>query len=174
VIETVTCLRDPYEAGLGGGVFIVVGCENDYSRHILITKGLIPNSKGTTAVIYRPYHLCGVETPLSILVAGLLQLPTGATEYRPAFDVIVQTTKNLSAGEPIGSDHSPSLQALVRPAQPITADTPVPLHMANSNRLKVDVPRGTVLTVEMIEPPADSVLWSLRAEQDRHFLTDHH
>ncbi|MCB0121822.1 MAG: hypothetical protein KDE58_06230, partial [Caldilineaceae bacterium] len=37
VIDCVTCLRQPHEAGLGGGVFIVAACTNDYSRHILHT-----------------------------------------------------------------------------------------------------------------------------------------
>ena len=82
-IEIVTCLRGADDAGLGGGVFIVVSCENDYSRMILTTKGLIPNGRGSTAVIYRPYHLCGVETPISVLSAALLNVPTGAA-HSPA------------------------------------------------------------------------------------------
>jgi predicted homoserine dehydrogenase-like protein len=59
-----------------------------------------------------------------------------------------------------------------RPAT--TADRPIPLHLANGNRLKVDVPAGTVLTVEMVEPPVDSALWALRVEQGCHFLLNHH
>jgi hypothetical protein len=53
----------PVRAGIiGTGQYATaVGCENDYSRQILTTKGLIPNARGTAALIYRPYHLCGVE-----------------------------------------------------------------------------------------------------------------
>jgi predicted homoserine dehydrogenase-like protein len=57
----------------------------------------------------------------------------------------------------------------MRPAQPVTTGAPLPLHMANGNPLRVDVPAGTLLTTELVEPPADSALWALRAEQDRHF-----
>jgi len=66
VVDVVTCLREKHEPGLGGGVFIVVSCENDYSRMILTTKGLLSNQAATAALIYRPYHLCGVETPTSM------------------------------------------------------------------------------------------------------------
>jgi predicted homoserine dehydrogenase-like protein len=170
VIDAVACIRPPHSPGMGGGVFVVVSCENDYSRSIITAKGLNPNSRGTAALIYRPYHLCGVETPISLLCAGLLGVATGASDYRPSFDVIARTTEDLPAGERVGNDHSPKLKALMRPAQPVTAGAPLPLHMANGNPLRVAVPAGTILTAEMVQPPADSALWALRAEQDRHFL----
>ena len=100
VIDCVSCLRQPGEPGLGGGVFIVVACENAYSRRILTTKGLISNAKGSAALIYRPYHLCGVETPITALVAGLLNLPTGATHYRPQFDIVARAKERLKTGDP--------------------------------------------------------------------------
>jgi predicted homoserine dehydrogenase-like protein len=170
VIDTVVCLRGPYEAGLGGGVFVVVGCDNDYSRDILVTKGLIPNSRNSTALIFRPYHLCGVETPISILVAGLLQVPTGGREYLPRYDILARAVVDMPARERIGNDHSPKLGAFIRPAQSVQAGNPVPLHMANGNTLAVDVPAGTVLTTDMLNVPGDSALWALRAEQDRVLL----
>lgn len=166
VIDAVRCLRIPHEAGLGGGVFLVVDCDNDYSRHILLTKGLIGNSAGTTAVIYRPYHLCGVETPISMLVAGLLGQPTAPVDYQQRYDVVAVATEHLKAGGIVGNDHSKSLKALIHPAQRVEAGAPVPLHMASGNRLLRDVPAGTLLTVDMVEAPPDSVLWELRSRQD--------
>lgn len=172
VVDAVTCLRHPHEAGLGGGVFVVVACANDYSRHILTTKGLIPNSRESAALIYRPYHLCGVETPMSLLYAGLLDRPTAADDYHPHVDVVARTTRDLAAGEVLGDDHSPDLQALIRPAQALSQDLALPLHVGRGNRLAVDVPAGTVITAEMVVPPEESVLWTLRMQQDRHFLAE--
>jgi len=171
VIDAVTCLRHPYEAGLGGGVFVVVACENDYSRHILTTKGLITNTRDSVALIYRPYHLCGVETPISILTAALLKIPTGATMYVPRVDVVARATKDLRAGEIVGNTHSPDLQIIMRPAQPVQAGHALPVHMASGNRLAVDVPKGAVITADMLVQPENSTLWALRAEQDRSFLS---
>ena len=46
VVDCVSCLRYPYEGVMGGGVFIVVDASSDYSRYIMHTKGLPPNSRG--------------------------------------------------------------------------------------------------------------------------------
>lgn len=167
VVDAVTSLRYPEEAGLGGGVFVVVRAESDYARHILATKGCLTNPSGDAALIYRPYHLCGVETPLSILCAGLLGLNTGALDYRPRVDLHMRARRHLSAGEILGNDHSPDLQALIRPVAAVREGAPLPLHLGNGHRLRVDVPAGALITAEMIDPPAHSALWSLRREQDQ-------
>jgi predicted homoserine dehydrogenase-like protein len=168
-IEIVTCLRKTDEAGLGGGVFIVVSCENDYSRMILTTKGLIPNSRGSAAVIYRPYHLCGVETPISILSAALLNVPTGAATVQPHVDLVAKSTRQLKAGTILGGDHSPDIDASILPASPIADSNPLPLHLLDGVRLSRDVEANMLITQEMVNTPSDSLLWSLRRQQDAHF-----
>ena len=168
-IDIVTCLRGADDAGLGGGVFIVVSCENDYSRMILTTKGLIPNGRGSTAVIYRPYHLCGVETPISILSAALLNVPTGAATVQPHVDLVAKSNCELKAGTILGGGHSDDIDAAILPASPIAKDNPLPLSLLTGNRLSRDVTAETLITGEMVDPPSDSLLWSLRRQQDAHF-----
>ncbi len=168
-IDAVTCLRSANDSGLGGGVFVVVSCENDYSRDILTTKGLIPNSRGSTALIYRPYHLCGVEAPISILCAGLLNVPTGSTTVQPLVDLVAKSKRAFKKGEIIDSE----LDALITPAKPVTDGNPVPFYMLAGNQFSQDVPAGTLITCEMISQPSDSTLWSLRAQQEAHFSVDH-
>ena len=168
-IEIVTCLRQTDAAGLGGGVFIVVSCENDYSRMILTTKGLIPNSRGSTAVIYRPYHLCGVETPISILSAALLNVPTGAASVQPHVDLVAKSNCDLKAGAILGGGHSSDIDAAILPASPIAEGNPLPLYLLTGVRLPRDVAAETLITQEMVDPPAESLLWSLRRQQDAHF-----
>jgi predicted homoserine dehydrogenase-like protein len=170
VIDSVSCLRRPYEAGLGGGVFVVVSCDNDYSRHILTTKGLISNEKESTALIFRPYHLCGVETPITTLVAGLLNQPTAAIHYHPHYDIVARAKENLKAGDQIGTDHSKNVEYLMHPSKPIDANNPIPFHLANGNTLTQDVAKGEMLKVSHIKEPTDNVVWTLRREQDAHFL----
>lgn len=168
-IDIVTCLRGTDEAGLGGGVFVVVSCENDYSRTVLTTKGLIPNSRGSTALIYRPYHLCGVETPISILSAALLNVPTGAATVQPHVDLVARSNCELKAGTTLGGGHSDDIDAAILPVSPIAEGNPLPLYLLTGNRLSKDVAAETVITQEMVAPPADSLLWSLRQQQDAHF-----
>jgi predicted homoserine dehydrogenase-like protein len=170
VVDAVTALRGPHEAGLGGGVFIVVACANDHSRRVLMHKGLIPNSRGSAMLIYRPHHLCGVEAPMSALCAELLRVPTGATELEPRFDVVARAARDLAAGQQIAYDVAQDLATYIRTAEPVAADRPLPILMAYKATLAVDVPAGRTITADMVTRPADSRLWALRAEQDRLFL----
>lgn len=171
VIDLATCLRSPTEAGLGGGVWLVVRCDNAYSNHVLTTKGQIANYDESTAVIYRPYHLCGVETSSSILVAGLLGLDTGSDDFRPRFDLIKVAAKDISAGEVFGNDHSKQLDARIVPALPVAAGNAACAHLLTGNRAAIDIAAGTVVTYDMVVEPAGSALWALRRRQDAEFLS---
>lgn len=170
IVDMVTCFRDKFEAGLGGGVFIVVACDNDYSRWILTTKGLISNKAGKSALIFRPHHLCGVETPTSIICAGLLGVTTGSDVYRPSYDIVQTAKVDLKAGYVFHDDHDPCLKTSVLPAAAMAPGNPAPAHMLQFYKLRYDVPAGTMITYDMVEKPADAALWKLREMQDNLFL----
>ncbi|MBD3307253.1 hypothetical protein GF339_12540 [candidate division KSB3 bacterium] len=169
-IDVITCLRRPDEAGLAGGVFLVFACKNAYAWEFLQEKGIIANRQGTCGLIYRPYHLLGVETPISVLCAGLLHVSTGGITVQPIKDLVARAACDLRAGssvQVVGADGRVLLEPLMIPAVSIGEGTPLPLYMAVGNRLKQNVAAGTILTHDMIAPPSDSRLWTLRAEQDQ-------
>jgi predicted homoserine dehydrogenase-like protein len=170
VVEVIDCFRDNFEAGLGGAVFVVVSCRNDYSRMILTTKGLLSNQSGKSSLIYRPYHLCGVETSTSILCAGLANLSTGSDAYVPRFDIIRSARCALKAGYVFGGDHDKNFKTLIFPASSISPDAPVPAHLLQNQKLLCDVAAGTIIRYDMVAEPVDSVLWTLRAQQNGVFL----
>ena len=118
-VDAVICLRQQHEAGMGGGVFAVVDSASDYARRIMVTKGLIGNRRGSAALIYRPHHLCGVETPLTMLCAALLGAPTAASELLPRVDVIAHAAVDMKKGEVVPGDHDPRLKSLMIPAAPL-------------------------------------------------------
>jgi predicted homoserine dehydrogenase-like protein len=169
-IEAVTCLRQPHEAGLGGGVFLVVTTANERAREVLSGGGVCSSHDGTATLITRPYHLLGVEAINSILTAALLGVGTGAVDYQPRFDVLIRAARDLEAGTVLGDDHSPEIEAFIGPAAPLADGRPLPAHLANGNPLARPVARGTVITREMVVAPADSAVWALRARQDAEFF----
>ena len=175
VIDVITCLRREDEAGLGGGVFLVFGCKNDDAWKFVREKGLVVNQQGTCAVVYRPYHLLGVETPISILCAGLLNLSTGSLHYKPRLDLIAKARLDLKTGTKIPLEHednADSFEYLIKPALPIDKGNPIPFYMAAENQVKIDVSAGETITFDMIAEPEDSRLWELRRQQDESFI--HH
>ncbi|MDF1512868.1 MAG: hypothetical protein P1S60_03555, partial [Anaerolineae bacterium] len=159
----------------GGGVFIVVANDDAVSRETMIKKGAIANYNRTAMMLFRPYHLCGAETAMSILCAGLLRVPTGSSEVLPHVDIVATTSSDFKAGEILGSSGSlgwnRDLRASLVPAFPMLGESPVPFFMLEGNQLIKDVPAGTVITQDMISAPIDSTLWTLRRQQDAIFFT---
>jgi predicted homoserine dehydrogenase-like protein len=173
VIDVVIGLRGEREGNLGGGVFAVVSCQNDYSRKVLLEKGLWANPRQTAAVLVRPHHLCGIETPTSILCAGLLGVATGNDEsYRQHYDLVVRTLKPRRAGEILDCEHGADLKTQIVPAVNIAARGVLPAHLVTSNRLKRDIAAGSIVTYDDVDLPEDSVLLRLRQQQEQHFKTD--
>jgi predicted homoserine dehydrogenase-like protein len=166
-------MHTPDEPSVDGGVYIVVANDDACSRAVMIQKGLVANSRETAMLVYRPHHLCGAETAMSILCAGLLGVPTGSASVLPRVDMVAVAGRDLKAGEvlgvPGGLGYSPDLRAAMVPAFSLAPGAPVPYFLLEGRRLAVDVPQGATVVLEMIEPPADSALWSLRRQQDAQF-----
>jgi predicted homoserine dehydrogenase-like protein len=169
VIDLVTCLRRQDEAGLGGGVFLVFNTPKNYTWQLVKDKGLPTNHGGTSGVVYRPYHLLGVETPISILCAGLLNLSTGNLNYKPHVDLVGKAKKDLKAGSTLHIGHEQSVEVfehLIVPSVPIDKHSPIPFYMALGNPLRSDVPEGSLLTYDMVTAPENSRLWELRRKRE--------
>jgi predicted homoserine dehydrogenase-like protein len=176
VLDVAYALHTADQPHGGGGVFIVVANPDPISRATMIDKGLYANPAGTAMLAYRPYHLCGAETAMSILCAGLLGVATGSADLRPRVDMAATATRTFVAGETIsapgGLSYDPDLHASLAPGGPMAPDRPVPFFMLGGVRTTRDIPAGTTITGEMIERPCDSALWALREEQDRAFFPE--
>jgi predicted homoserine dehydrogenase-like protein len=107
------------------------------------------------------FERAGSQTPVR---AGVI----GTGQYATA--IVTQATRDLRAGEIVGDDLGSGLSMRMIPAQPATDSSPLPYFMAEGNALRTDIVAGSVLTAEMIAPPPDSTLWSLRVKQDEHFF----
>jgi predicted homoserine dehydrogenase-like protein len=170
-IDIVSLLREPDEAGFGGGMFLVVGCEDEASRRALVNKGCLANTRGDALLLYRPFHLLGAESAISLLSAVLLGVSTGSADYRPRYDLIKSGTRGLKAGEVLGGDNDSSLRAELVPAVPLRDGLPLAAHLMTGRKLKRDVADGEVITADMVELSSDSTLLELRREQDAYFNT---
>ena len=166
-IEVVTTLREKGEAGMGGGEFLVVRCENAYSNYILYSKGCIANSTGSASLVSVPFHLCGVESINTVLSAGILNRQDIYEEgYRQKYDIVQEAACDLPAGTIAGSDHDTRFLTKMVPVSPISKRGAIPAHMLRGLALKQDVKAKTMITYDMVEEPKDSVLWKLRRMQD--------
>ena len=173
-VDVVNQLRRPDEASFAGGVFVVVRCEDRKSWEVLRAKGHEVNRAGDAAMIYRPSHLLGVESATTVLAAALHGTSSGTEDVRPRFDVVGRTSRPLPAGTVLtvaGHHHQiAGVDGLLVEALRAEGGNPVPFYMMGDNRLTRDVPAGTVITTDMVQRPADSLLWTLRREMEKEFF----
>ncbi|HWT80187.1 MAG TPA: hypothetical protein VN648_15495, partial [Candidatus Methylomirabilis sp.] len=140
---------------------------------VLRAKGHVVNRKGEAAMIYRPLHLLGVESATTVLSAVLQGRSSGPEDVQPRLDVVGVTTKALSVGTRLaatGHHHQiDGVEGLLVRARRAAGPNPVPFYLMANNCLRRDVPAGTILTAEMIEPPMESKLWALRRNLEETF-----
>lgn len=169
-LDVFNVLRRPDESSFAGGVFVVVELADTRTGALFAGKGIPVSADRRRALIYNPSHLLGVEAPISILAGGRLDHSVLGPDYAQHVDLVARTTRDLPAGHALlieGSRHAlPGIDPLLRRAEPAAGQGVLPYYMAVGRRLRRAVPAGTVLTRDMVEIPADSTLWRLRAAQD--------
>ena len=175
VVDIVNCLRRSDELSLAGGVFVIVRCSDRETWKVIRDKGIPVSSCGNYGLLHNPVHLLGIEAAASIIAAARGGMPTSGRAPQPTFDLVGRATRAFSAGEVLdmsGHHHSiDGIEPLVGPAQAAVPGAALPFYLAANARLAVDVRPGEILTVEMVEEPANSALWRLRREQDAAFET---
>ena len=153
------------EPRLGGGVWAVITSEAQRGLEAMAHKGVVVSPDGTHAVLYRPNHLVGVETPWSILKAVLEGLPTATPGPEANVEVIAISKIDLCAGEPLGGLGTADVRGIAVEAKGAAERGELPVGLAAGVRLKNDVPAGTRLTFDMVQAHPDSRAWMLRTEK---------
>lgn len=171
VIDVINCQSPDdgswvVEPWLRGGVFIIIKSDNPQVRKTITGKGFLGSSDGKSALIYRPHHFVGIETPMSILKAVLYNEPTGAMLPVPVADVITIAKKDLQPGETLDGIGGYNVRGVVEKINTSKAKNLLPLGLAEKVRVNRFIPKGTELTYDMLEKPGDTFIWKLRQLQD--------
>ena len=154
VVDVFNCLRRDDEPSFGGGVFVIVRCTDPEVWETLRAKGHVVSRNGKYACIYLPYHLLGLETPMTLFSAVLHGRPSGSDRQAAHAIMVARTQRDFQAGERLhmGGHHHviDGATALLLPA---TAENlgKAPFYLAANKSLKVDVPRDTIITPEMLD-----------------------
>jgi predicted homoserine dehydrogenase-like protein len=173
-LDVFHCLRRPDEVSFAGGVFVVVRCEDPPTWKMLEEKGHVLGRDGSTAMIFLPRHLLGLEAATSILEAGVHGVSSGGVEPRHHVDLVARADMHLPAGHRLamGGHHHEmvGVSSEIVPAAPLAAESPAPFYLAANRRLVRPVAAGQHIVMADLEVEPASVLLSLRREQDTHFF----
>ncbi|MCQ4160308.1 homoserine dehydrogenase [Roseomonas sp. GC11] len=163
VVDVFNCLRGPEEVSFGGGVFVILRCGDKVVWEMLREKGHVVSRNGRYACVFLPYHLMGLETPLSLLSAAGHGRASGSDRQQVHAVMVARAGRDFRAGEVLqmGGHHHvmTDCTALLLPAA--EAAGLAPFYLAANKRLRRDVARGALVTEAdlMLE---DSFLQRLR------------
>ncbi len=161
VVDVFSVLRLPQEASFAGGVFAVVRTGDSVTWELLEQKGHVVSRSGRYACLYLPYHLMGVETPLSVLAAADDHRAAGARRPAPHAVLAGRARTLLPAGTRLDMGGHHHDVTGVAPVLLDAADTPgdvAPLYLAAHTTLARDVAAGELLRLDDLADPEDTLL----------------
>lgn len=153
VVDVFNNLRRPDEASFAGGVFVIVRCHDERVWSLLREKGHIVSRNGKYACMYLPYHFMGVEAPISVINAFRLGLSTyDACDRHAVMTAIAE--RDFARGEQMDlrGHHRLIDDVYVQLVSGEDAqDNAAPYYLIAGKRLKQDVRKGELITLEMLD-----------------------
>ena len=150
--------------GIAPGVFLIISSDkeevNEEMKYLSMGDG--PNY-----VLYRPYHLTSLETPLSIAKAYLHNTPTIAPNAGMIAETATVAKVDLKAGESLDTIGGFTIYGRIYEYEEAKALNALPIGLVNNRLvLKNDVKKGDVITYDDVNDDENSFIWKLRKKQD--------
>jgi predicted homoserine dehydrogenase-like protein len=147
------------------GVFVTFKAHNEYARACFKQYGLLVDKSGWYGSMWRPFHLIGLETSVSVLSAVLRGEPTGSPmEFRG--DAVATAKRDLKAGEMLDGEGGFAVWANAIPAMRSLDLKALPIGLAHNVKLKRSVAKDTIVSVDDVELVDDLDVVSLRREME--------
>ena len=173
-VEVVSSIeRDgrPVPNDLRWGVYVVIEAPNDYTASCFRQYGMNTDATGRYSAMYKPFHLIGLELNVSILSAGLLGRPTGATRNF-AGDAVATAKRDLAAGETLDGEGGFTVYGKLLPARTSLERGALPIGLAHGVTLRRAVGAGEIVGWNDVEcdPTLEAVV--VRLEMEARFGTE--
>lgn len=150
--------------GMAPGVFAIVTSKAKEVQGLMVYLGM---GDGPNYLLYRPYHLTSLETPITIFHAVVNREATMVPEMGQVTDTVAIAKRDLKAGEilqGIGGDMAFG-RMITNEVQ--RADNLLPIALiTDRTKVLVDVAKDTPITYDMVQLDESETITQLRREQD--------
>lgn len=155
-----------YVKGVAPGVFAVVTTHDPELQKEL---KFLSMGEGPNYTLYRPYHLCSMEIPITV---GRLMLygkqSIAPLPGAPYSDVVAFAKRDLNRGEELDGIGGYTVYGVIVASERCKELNALPVGLCNpGTRLKRNVKKGEILSYSDVELDESSLLVQLRREQDR-------
>lgn len=155
-----------YAHGIAPGVFVIVTTPLPQVHHEMQFLKMGP---GPNYVLYRPYHLTSLETPISIAKAHIYNEATIAPKYnKPVAEVITRAKRDLKSGEKLDGIGEYTVLGSVDSYEKAKAENLVPIGLISNKAVaKRDIKKGEYITYDMVKLDEEAEIYKLRMEQEK-------
>jgi predicted homoserine dehydrogenase-like protein len=148
---------------MSGGVFITVKVEDPRIRADL---EYLKVGRGYYYTFFRPYHLWFLEAPISVAKAHLYRQVTLASIDMPVCDSIAIAKRDLKTGESLDDFGGYTFYGMMEEAATARRINALPTGLAPGAKMTRSVQGGEVITWDDVKLDEDSLVVSLRRQQD--------
>ncbi|NLW40676.1 MAG: NAD(P)-dependent oxidoreductase [Tissierellia bacterium] len=154
-----------YVNGVAPGVFIIVTSKLPQVHHEMQYLSMGP---GPNYVLYRPYHLTSLETPLTVARAAIYNEPTIVPlDGEPVAETITVAKRDLKAGERLDGIGGFTVYGSIETYKKAKEERLLPIGLVNKNTIvKRDIKKGEYLTYDMVELDTNTLIYKLRQLQE--------
>jgi len=144
------------------GVFAVITTAEPRVR---VDMTFVAMGPGPYYALYRPYHLCNIETPLSVAEAVLNREPTIVPQAMVS-EVVAIAKRDLEPGEVLGEVGEADYYNRIYAYAEAQALGGMPMGLTAGARVLAPVPKGQMLTWQNVAPDTARFVYKLRQMQD--------
>jgi predicted homoserine dehydrogenase-like protein len=168
VVEVVSSLdREgrPVPNDLRWGVYVVITSPSPYIRRCCVEYGMPVDRGGAYAAMYRPYHLVGMELPVSIARAAIAHQATGAPLRAPVAAVVSAAKRPLTPGEVLDGEGGYMVYGLIDDAAAARRERLLPMGLSRGAKIVRPVAEDALLRFDDVTLDASTPLYQLWQEQ---------
>jgi len=144
------------------GVFAIISTNEP---RIIFDMKFLSMGSGPYYMLYRPFHLCNIETP----IAAAESVIYGETTVIPkamVSEVVAMAKRDLKAGEIVQGIGSADIFHCIYRYEEARAKKGIPMGIAPGGKVSKDIPKGSMLTEDNFVPDASSFVYKLRKMQE--------
>lgn len=153
--------------GIAPGVFVIVTTDLPAVKEEMAYLSM---GEGPNYILYRPYHLTSIETPLSAARACIYHEPTIVPKGGPVSETVAVAKKDLRAGEHLDGIGGYTVYGVIDTFENAKKDNALPIGLVSPKvKVKTNVKKGQTLTYDIVELDESSFILQLRKLQDMTF-----
>ena len=157
-----------YINGVAPGVFIIIASKLPDINHELAYLSM---GSGPNYVLYRPYHLTSLETPLTVAKACIDHVPSIVPRAGLVAETGTIAKRDLNAGEKLDGIGGFTIRGTFISAKEAKEKNVLPMGLVNKNsEMLRNVKKGELITYADVKLDETSLMVQLRRLQDALFL----